>query len=132
MTEYFKEFKVSKVEETNGSSLEFFQDFTFETKRVFFVTAAEQGEVRGRHAHKKCKQLIYSVKGNFEITLKLKNGSTIYKNNLCENKSAILVLPHVWVELKALENNSTFFCLCDRNYEESDYIKQPNTFFDCV
>lgn len=129
MTKYFEEILILEAEQSNGSSLRFFQDFKFETTRVFFVRASEKGDIRGRHAHKKCKQLIYVLDGEFKISLKLKNRSTIYKEKLYLNNKALLIQPNVWVELEALKSNSIFSCLCDRNYEESDYIRQSSTFF---
>ena len=55
-----------------------------------------------------------------------------YQKNLLSlfaSKKAILVQPKVWVELETLENNSVFACLCDRNFEEADYIRDANKFF---
>lgn len=130
MTEYFEEILISTAEQSNGSSLKFFQDFKFETTRVFFVRASEKGEIRGRHAHKKCKQLIYVLDGEFKISLILRNRSIIYKEKLYLNNKALLIQPNVWVELEALKNNSIFSCLCDRKYDESDYIRHSRDFFE--
>jgi len=132
MTTYFQEISIVELPEANGSSLKFFQDFNFDTKRVFFVRASKQGDIRGRHAHKKCRQLIYVLNGEFQITLKLRNGATIYKEKLHSNKKAILIQPDVWVELEALDPDSIFSCLCDRPYSENDYIRQSNAFFSDV
>lgn len=130
MTEYFEEILISMAEQSNGSSLKFFQDFKFETTRVFFVRASEKGEIRGRHAHKKCKQLIYVLDGEFKISLILRNRSIIYKEKLYLNNKALLIQPNVWVELEALKSNSIFSCLCDRKYDESDYIRHSRDFFE--
>jgi len=130
MTEYFEEILISMAEQSNGSSLKFFQDFKFETTRVFFVRASEKGEIRGRHAHKKCKQLIYVLDGEFKISLILRNRSIIYKEKLYLNNKALLIQPNLWVELEALKSNSIFSCLCDRKYDESDYIRHSRDFFE--
>ena len=129
MTEYFKEIPITEIEQSNGSRLKFFQDFKFETNRVFFVKASVSGEVRGRHAHKKCRQLIYVLSGEFQISLKLNNGSLIYKEKSYLSNKAILIQPNIWVELEAIEDNSIFACLCDRKYEERDYIRNASSFF---
>ena len=130
MTEYFKEIPITEIEQPNGSSLNFFQDFRFETNRVFFVRASRSGEIRGMHAHKKCRQMIYVLNGDFKISLKLRNRSLIYKEKLYLYNKAILIEPNIWVELEAIEDNSIFACLCDRKYEETDYIRQASNFFD--
>ena len=130
MTEYFEEILISMAEQSNGSSLKFFQDFKFETTRVFFVRTSEKGEIRGRHAHKKCKQLIYVLDGEFKISLILRNRSIIYKEKLYLNNKALLIQPNVCVELEALKSNSIFSCLCDRKYDESDYIRHSRDFFE--
>ena len=130
MTPLFQEISITKIQEENGSFLGFFQDFNLETQRVFFVKSSKKGIIRGRHAHKLCTQLIYVVAGEFRVSLKLSNGSTIYEKNLFASKKAILVKPKVWVELETLKSNSVFACLCDRNFEEADYIRDANNFFN--
>ena len=130
MTSFFQEIPITKIQEENGSFLSFFQDFNFETQRVFFVKSTKLGSIRGGHAHKLCMQLIYVLSGEFRVSLKLSNGSNIYEKNLFANEKAILVNPRVWVELETLETNSVFACLCNRNFEEADYIRDANEFFN--
>ena len=48
-------------------------DNKFKIKRIFFLTAHKK-VLRGDHAHKKCTQAFFSVKGNFYIECINQNG----------------------------------------------------------
>ena len=53
-------------------------DNKIKIKRIFFLSAHKK-VLRGDHAHKKCTQAFFSVKGNFYIECTNKNGKK--KNN---------------------------------------------------
>ena len=100
-------------------------DTTFDIQRVFSVSA-KAGEVRGDHAHKKCSQFMVCVSGSIEVTCDNGLKETTYQLN---NPSIGLNIPNgIWTKEKYLTDNSVLMVLCDRYYEEDDYIHNYNDF----
>ena len=92
----------------------------FKLKR-FFIVSGKKNIIRGRHAHKKCKQHLILISGRVEITLKdKKNKKIIVLKKIGDN---LYIPPLVWSSQKYLNFNSKILVLCDRTYEKHDYIK---------
>jgi hypothetical protein len=94
-------------------------------KRIFFLIA-KKNAVRGDHAHKKCIQAFFSIKGTFHI-------ECIYQN---EKRKKIIIRPGkklevieslTWVKVH-LKKNNICGILCDRYYEEKDYLRDFKKF----
>ena len=92
----------------------------FKFKRIFFVRNGKTG-VRGNHAHKKCYQFMFSLKG--KIKLVCDDGLKKKKIKLEPDKNGIMVPPTIWTKQEYLTKNSILGVICDRNYEEEDYIR---------
>jgi dTDP-4-dehydrorhamnose 3,5-epimerase-like enzyme len=101
----------------------------FEIKRVFTVSA-QANDVRGEHAHKKCKQLLICVAG--EIRVDCDDGSQVTQYLLKDMSAGLLVPPGVWAREEYLTDYSVLMVLCDRRYEEGDYIRDYNEFISWV
>jgi dTDP-4-dehydrorhamnose 3,5-epimerase-like enzyme len=97
----------------------------FNISRVFTVRASK-GSVRGGHAHRKCSQFMVCVIGSIKV---LCDDGERKKTYILDNPSIGLnVQPGVWAEQKYLEENTTLIVLCDRPYEEEDYIRNYEDF----
>lgn len=100
----------------------------FEIKRIFYLYNIPQNSRRGGHAHKKCQQLIIPVSGKFCVTLHTPINSAKY---LLENpKTALLINPLTWAELSDFEQGSVCLVLASELYDESDYIRDFDTFLN--
>ena len=91
----------------------------FVLKRLFFVHA-DQKCIRGKHAHIKCQQILICVRG--QITVTFDDGRRKYKRTLKKNSDGILVPNGVWSE-QTYKSRSILLVLCDRKFEEEDYIR---------
>ena len=100
-------------------------DKKFKIKRIFFLSAIRK-VLRGDHAHKKCAQAFFSVKGNFYIECIYQNGNK-KKINIKPGKKLKIIKPLTW-EKVYLEKNDICGVLCDRYYEEKDYIRDYKKF----
>ena len=82
--------------------------------------------MRGDHAHKKCIQAFFSIKGTFHI-------ECIYQNEKREKiiikpgKKLEVIKPLTWVKVH-LKRDNICGVLCDRYYEEKDYIRDYKKF----
>jgi dTDP-4-dehydrorhamnose 3,5-epimerase-like enzyme len=92
----------------------------FKLKR-FFIVSGKKNIIRGRHAHKKCKQHLILISGKVEITLQDKKNKKIIL--LKKTGDNLYIPPLVWSSQKYLNFNSKILVLCDRKYEKKDYIK---------
>jgi len=97
----------------------------FSIRRVFNVRA-QKGHIRGRHAHRHCSQLLICTNGAVEVKCDDISTNEIYvldKPNL-----GLLISPGIWTEQKYIENNTILTVLCDRRYEEEDYLRNYDDF----
>ena len=97
----------------------------FSIKRVFNVRA-QKGNIRGRHAHRHCSQLLICTNG--EVEVKCDDSSTNEVYVLDKPNFGLLIAPGIWTEQKYIENNTILTVLCDRPYEEADYLRNYDDF----
>ena len=97
----------------------------FSIQRVFSVSA-QVGEIRGNHAHKKCSQFMVCVSGAIEVICDNGIEETIYQ--LDSPSVGLNVEPGIWAKEKYLTENAVLMVLCDRHYEEEDYMHNYNEF----
>ena len=92
----------------------------FSILRVFQVNAPS-GAIRGRHAHKKCVQLMICSKGCINVICD--DGAEKICYALDEPNMGLLVPEGIWSEQVYQKPDSILTVLCNRLYEESDYIR---------
>jgi dTDP-4-dehydrorhamnose 3,5-epimerase-like enzyme len=92
----------------------------FKISRMFTVTAPV-GARRGDHAHRRCTQLMFCVHGNVEVICD--DGRTQQSFVLDRNNLALCVPPTIWNAIVYHEGGSVLAVLCDRPFEESDYLR---------
>lgn len=101
------------------------KEVPFVIKRVFTVTAM-RGDPRGDHAHKKCTQLLVCVSGEIRVTCD--DGTNVSKHLLKGMGKGILVPPGIWAKQEYLTDGAVLMVLCDRGYEDEDYIRTYEKF----
>ncbi len=97
----------------------------FSIKRVFNVRQ-QKGDIRGRHAHRHCSQLLICTNGSVEV--KCDNSSTTEIYVLDKPNIGLFIAPGIWADQKYLENNTILTVLCDRPFEEADYLRNYDDF----
>ncbi len=117
----------TKINETG--ILSFFEsqkDIPFDIKRIYYITNVKKNDIRGHHAHKQLKQLLFCPYGEIEIMLD--NG---YKkeNILLDNPSKGLIIESgIWREMEWLIDNSVLCVAASEYYDENDYIRNYDEF----
>jgi len=97
----------------------------FTVVRMFTVTAPK-GARRGEHAHRRCTQLMLCVHGAVEIICddyRNRQSFVLDRNNL-----ALCVPPTIWNSIIYHEAGSVLAVLCDRPFDESDYLRGYDEF----
>jgi dTDP-4-dehydrorhamnose 3,5-epimerase-like enzyme len=92
----------------------------FAIVRMFTLTAPA-GAVRGKHAHRLCSQFMLCVHGAVDIACDDGRGRKIFA--LDRGNKALLVPPGIWNAVTFRQTGSVVAVLCDRPYEEDDYIR---------
>jgi hypothetical protein len=92
----------------------------FPIVRLFTVTAPA-GARRGEHAHRRCTQFMLCVRGAVEIGCD--DGDTRKTFMLDRANVALCVPPSIWNTIDFRAIDSALVVLCDRPFEEADYIR---------
>lgn len=101
------------------------QQVPFPIQRMFTIVAAA-GAKRGRHAHRLCSQFMVCVRGAVEVVCD--DGDDRKTFSLDSGELALLVPPALWVDIDFRQDDSILIVLCDRLYEEHDYIRDYDEF----
>ena len=118
---------IKKIKNVNGvlMPLYFNKIHSFNPKRIFVVKGLKNF-VRGKHAHKKCTQIILQIQGETEIEVINKKKYKFYLNSY-QNK-ILRIPPMNWVNILFKKNNSSFLVLCDVNFSKNEYIYNFKSF----
>ena len=120
--------KNKKISHKNGQLIVFQKSkkINFIMKRVFIVKS-NKNQIRGKHAHKKCTQLLNCPNGAVEIHCENKSG--IKKKYILKTPEQYLIVPPlVWCTQIYKKNNTILLAICDKKFQEKDYIRNYKTF----
>lgn len=92
----------------------------FRIQRMFVLTAPA-GAKRGHHAHRLCSQFMICVNGAVNVVCE--DGSEQRTFTLDRRNLALLVPPGIWNTVNFRDDASVVAVLCDRPYEDHDYIR---------
>lgn len=101
------------------------QQVPFDIRRIFTVSAMK-GDIRGDHAHKQCSQLLVCLSG--QICVVCDDGLVVTHHLLDSMNCGLLVPPGIWAREEYMTDGAVLMVLCDRNYEEDDYIRDYDYF----
>lgn len=113
----------------NRGSLVFFEiekECGFAPKRFFYLDDLANGVTRGNHAHKECTQVIFVMRGQADIVVD--DGSRSSTLVLSKNSFGLLIQPLIWVNIRALADDSLIFVAASHQYDEDDYIRDRTQF----
>ena len=130
-----KKYKIIKLKSFSNNTgklvpVDFNKELPIKIKRIFYIYG-KKNSIRGDHAHKKCYQLFFPIKGSVDLTFNDGDKKKIIQLNPKKNV-AVLIYNLVWCKLKFLSKNSIVMVGCDRKYEFNDYIEEYNNFLKIV
>jgi dTDP-4-dehydrorhamnose 3,5-epimerase-like enzyme len=91
----------------------------FQIQRMFMIAAHAKAK-RGHHAHRLCFQFV--VCGSGAVDVVCDDGRDRKTFSLDHPELALLIPPGLWIEIDVKQDKSVLIVLCDRLYEEHDYI----------
>lgn len=120
---------IKTIPTVNAGELSFFEathDFSFEIKRIYYISKVPEGVRRGFHAHKNLKQLLFCPYG--KIQLVLDDGHTREEIILSDPSIGVLIDKPIWREMLWLESNSVLCVAASEYYDVDDYIRDYKDF----
>jgi predicted SAM-dependent methyltransferase/dTDP-4-dehydrorhamnose 3,5-epimerase-like enzyme len=105
---------------------EYQKNIPFKIERAFFIKPTKENIVRGNHSHKSLSQFMICINGSVEIII---DDSINKKTILLDNsKEGLLVPPDIFSWQKYLSKDAILLVLCDKEYNEKDYIRDYSEF----
>lgn len=96
--------------------------------RVFTVSNAPVGAGRGEHAHYSCNQVLVCLQGAVDVVCD--DGRDKRTFHLTEPHIGLHVPPSIWAAQRYLADKTCLMVLCDRPYEEADYLRDYAGFLE--
>lgn len=114
-------------ERGNLSFLEASKHFSLPIKRVYLVYDVPGGEVRGGHAFKSQSEMIIALSGSFDVIIKNVDSSESIVS-LNRSYTGLFLPPMHWRTIQNFSTNAVCLVISSELYDESDYIRDFNTF----
>jgi UDP-2-acetamido-3-amino-2,3-dideoxy-glucuronate N-acetyltransferase len=110
-----------KFRDARGSLVvaEFFNYIPFSVVRLFYIHDAPINAVRGKHAHRRCRQYMICQTGR--VLIDATDGTQTRRIELCSGQ-AVLIENGIFTSQTYVERDTVLLVLCDRLYEKDDYI----------
>ena len=98
----------------------------FDIKRVYYIFDTKQGVSRGFHAHRNLKQVAVCVIGSCRFILD--NGNQRDEVVLDKSTTGLLIDNLIWREIYDFSPDCVLMVLANEHYNESDYIRDYQSF----
>ena len=102
----------------------------FDITRIYYIYEVPRGVMRGGHAHKKLRQLLWCPYGR--IRIRLDDGHEKAEVLLDTPNKGLVVEHNMWREMLWEKENSVLCVAASEFYEESDYIRDYRQFLRFV
>ena len=97
-------------------------DLGFRVARTFVVSAS-RGAVRGGHAHRRVRQVLFRAAGRIDVAVRHEGGHA--RITLDEDRPALLIEAGVWAEQTYLDDGATLIVFADGPYDATEYEHAP-------
>ena len=120
------QFQLHGEERGDLVSLEEKKNIPFEVKRVYFMYGTKEGVIRGMHAHKTLKQVLFCPIG--ACTILLDDGKERKSIRLDKPTEGLVIEANVWREMYDFTSEAVLTVLASDYYDENDYIRDYDEF----
>lgn len=120
------EFSILGDERGQLVALEENRHIPFDIKRVFYIYGTQEGVPRGNHSHYNTKQFLIAVNGSCKVTLD--NGKEKETYDLNKQNIGLFQDAMIWGCMHDFSEDCVLMVLADDFYDESDYIRDYDTF----
>ena len=96
-----------------------FDDVGFSVVRTF-VVHAPRGVVRGGHAHRRVRQVLFRASGTIDVDVSHRGERA--RITLDEDRPAMMIEPGVWAQQTYVDDHSTLIVFADGPYDSREYL----------
>lgn len=104
--------------------------FPFDIRRVYYLFDVPSSARRGGHAHKEQCEMLVALSGSFDVVLN--DGTESRTVTLNKPDRGLLIRSNIWRELENFSAGSVCLVFSSGEFEESDYIREFDTFMAYV
>jgi dTDP-4-dehydrorhamnose 3,5-epimerase-like enzyme len=109
-------------------ALEGERNIPFPIKRTYYIFGTQPGVRRGKHAHRKLRQVLVCIAGACAVSLD--DGKRTEEVRLSGNDRGLVLDAMVWHEMHDFSPDCVLLVLADDWYDEADYIRDYRVFKD--
>ena len=107
------------------------QEIPFEIKRMYYINNLDpKSSLRGKHAHRKLRQVIFCINGCFTLTLD--DGETQQNILMREDNIGVILDPMLWHTMHDFSSGCVLLVAASDYYDEADYIRNYDEFMRLV
>lgn len=124
---------IKTIDSGYAGKLSFFEgtrDVPFNIRRIYYIHGVPADSIRGGHAHKALRQILFCPYGRIEIILD--NGTEKTSVMLDDPAKGLLIGPGLWRDMIWQQENSVLCVAASEYYDENDYIRDYDAFLDYV
>jgi len=120
--------RLTRVEDLRGALTagEFPRDIPFEPKRYFIVSEVPGKEVRGEHAHRKCKQFLVCIRGSVSVVVD--DGAKAEEIELSQSHHGLYIPPMTWAVQYRYSPDAMLLVFASDYYDAADYVRDYEEF----
>ena len=105
------------------------KEIPFDIKRVYYINNLDpKSSLRGRHAHRKLRQVIFCINGCF--TLSLDDGVTQQDILMREDNVGVILEPMLWHTMHDFSSGCVLLIAASDYFDEADYIRNYDEFIN--
>lgn len=98
----------------------------FEPRRIFWIYDVKDGQTRGSHAHSQCEEVVFAVKGSFDMFVD--NGTEQATYHMDSPSEGIYIGKSVWCELRNFAPGTVCVVVASVPYMRDGYINSYDDF----
>lgn len=100
----------------------------FSIKRIYYIFDVFKNAVRGKHAHKTTKQVLFCIQGS--ITIVLDNGKDKEAITLNKPNQGLFLDKMMWHEMVAFKEGTVLLVVASDIYKPEDYIRDYRKYLE--
>lgn len=114
------------IDERGSLTFSEWHHLPFEPKRVFWIYNVQDGKTRGGHAHSECAEVVFAIKGGFDMWID--NGTEQTTLHISKANEGIYIGKNVWCELRNFLPGTVCVALASLPYNAKGYINDYDDF----
>ena len=124
--------KLKTNEDDRGSliAIEGEADLGYKIARVFYMYGMNKDTIRGKHANLHSTICFIALNGSCKVLID--DGLCRESFILDKPETALVCYPVTWKEMTDFSENCVLECICDTNFDPSDYLDDYNDFINEV